>query len=91
MTTERNALPSQLSGGELARAGLALAVVNDPVILLADEPTGEVDALNEILVMDLLVARARAGSAALIVTHSPALAESSDRVLRLVDGQLSDG
>jgi putative ABC transport system ATP-binding protein len=85
------ARPSQLSGGEVARAGLAVAMVNDPVILLADEPTGEVDAVNENLVLDLLVERARSGGAALVVTHSPAVAAVADRVLRLVDGRLSDG
>jgi putative ABC transport system ATP-binding protein len=84
------ARPSQLSGGEVARAGLAVAMVNDPVILLADEPTGEVDAVNENLVLDLLVERARSGGAALVVTHSPAVAGVADRVLRLVDGRLSD-
>jgi putative ABC transport system ATP-binding protein len=86
-----HAQPSHLSGGEMARAGLALALVNDPVILLADEPTGEVDAVNENLVLDLLVERARSGGAALVVTHSPAVAAVADRVLRLVDGRLSDG
>jgi putative ABC transport system ATP-binding protein len=84
------ARPSQLSGGEVARAGLALALVNDPAILLADEPTGEVDPLNEDRVLGLLVARARAGGAALVVSHSPAVAAIADRVLRLVDGQVDD-
>jgi putative ABC transport system ATP-binding protein len=86
-----DALPRQLSGGELARAGLALALVNDPPILLADEPTGEVDAANETLLLALLAERAAAGGAALIVTHSAAVAAAADRVLRLVDGRLSDG
>jgi putative ABC transport system ATP-binding protein len=84
------ARPSQLSGGELARAGLALALVNDPAVLLADEPTGEVDALNEDVLLRLLVARARDGAAALVVTHSRAVAAVADRVLRLVDGRLAD-
>ncbi len=83
--------PSQLSGGELARAGLALALINDPAILLADEPTGEVDAANEERLLALLAGRAAAGGAALIVTHSPAVAAVADRVLRLVDGRLRDG
>lgn len=83
--------PSQLSGGELARAGLALALVNDPPILLTDEPTGEVDATNEARLLALLAARARAGGAVLVVTHSPAVVAAADRVLRLVDGRLSDG
>lgn len=85
-----DALPSQLSGGELARAGLALALVNEPAILLADEPTGEVDAANEERLLDLVRARARDGGATLVVTHSPAVVAAADRVLHLVDGRLAD-
>lgn len=85
------ALPAQLSGGELARAGLALAMVNEPLVLLADEPTGEVDAANEAVVLELLRARTRNGGANLVVTHSQAVASMADRVLRLVDGRLEDG
>lgn len=91
LAARMDALPAQLSGGELARAGLALALVNDPAILLADEPTGEVDAENELRLLALLAARARQGGAALIVTHSPAVAAAADRTLHLVDGRLSDG
>lgn len=82
--------PAQLSGGELARAGLALALVNDPAILLADEPTGEVDAANEERLLELLSERAAAGGATLVVTHSPAVAAVAGRVLHLVDGRLSN-
>jgi putative ABC transport system ATP-binding protein len=85
------ALPAQLSGGELARAGLAVALINDPAVILADEPTGEVDAANEARLLDLLAERARRGGANLIVTHSDAVASVADRVLRLADGQLLDG
>ncbi|MGI8476938.1 MAG: ATP-binding cassette domain-containing protein, partial [Thermomicrobiales bacterium] len=84
------AYPSQLSGGELARAGLALALVNDPAILLADEPTGEVDAENERRVLDLLAARSRADGATLVVTHSPVVAAAADRVIHIVDGRIFD-
>jgi putative ABC transport system ATP-binding protein len=84
------ALPAQLSGGELARAGLALVLMNDPPVLLADEPTGEVDAVNEARLLDLLVKRAHEGGANLIVTHSPAVASVADRVLHLVDGRLEN-
>jgi putative ABC transport system ATP-binding protein len=84
------ALPAQLSGGELARAGLALALINDPPFLLADEPTGEVDTANEAQLLDLLAERARKGSANLLVTHSPAVASVADRVLHLVDGRLEN-
>jgi putative ABC transport system ATP-binding protein len=86
-----DAYPSQLSGGELARAGLALALINHPAILLADEPTGEVDAVNEERLLSLLAAHANAGGASLIVTHSPAVAAFADRTLRLVDGRLNNG
>lgn len=84
------ALPAQLSAGELARAGLALALMNDPPVLLADEPTGEVDAVNEARLLDLLVKRAHEGGANLIVTHSPAVASVAGRVLHLVDGRLEN-
>jgi putative ABC transport system ATP-binding protein len=86
-----NAFPDQLSGGELARAGLALALINEPPILLVDEPTAEVDAENEAMVLDLIVGRSRSGSAALVVTHSAAVASAADRVLTLSNGQLANG
>ncbi len=82
--------PSQLSGGELARAGIALAMINNPNILLADEPTSEVDSANEELVLELLARRAHEGGASLVVTHSQTVAAVADRVLHLVDGRLRD-
>lgn len=85
------ALPSELSGGELARAGLALALVNDPGVLLADEPTGEVDEANEAKLLQLLREQASQGRAIVVVSHSPAVAKAADRRLTLVDGRLSDG
>ncbi len=86
-----HALPAHLSGGELARAGLAVAMNGDPPVLLADEPTGEVDAANEARVLDVLRDRARRGGANLIVTHSQSVAAMADRVLHLIDGRLEDG
>jgi putative ABC transport system ATP-binding protein len=83
------AYPGQLSGGELARAGLAVALANDPMVMLADEPTGELDSATERVVLDLLVERANAGSAVLIVSHSPAVAAAADRVIRLSDGRVN--
>jgi putative ABC transport system ATP-binding protein len=85
-----SARPSTLSGGEAARAGLAVAIANDPPVLLADEPTGEVDRQAEIGVLDLLRRRADRGKAVLVVTHSETVAASADRVVRMVDGRIVD-
>ena len=84
-------LPAQLSGGETARAGLAVALAGDPPILVADEPTAEVDAATEAQLLDRFEKRRRDGRATLIATHSAALAAGVDRVVRLVDGQVHDG
>ncbi|OLB80429.1 MAG: ABC transporter ATP-binding protein [Actinobacteria bacterium 13_2_20CM_2_71_6] len=84
------AWPTQLSGGEAARAGLAVALANGPAVLLADEPTGETDAGHEAVLLELLRERAEAGTAVLVVTHSGRVADAADRVLRLVDGRLAD-
>ena len=83
-----SARPSQLSGGELARAGLAVALANDPPVILADEPTGELDSVTAARVLALLRDRADAGSAVLIVTHSPEVAATADREIRLLDGRI---
>ena len=82
------ARPSELSGGELARAGLAVALANDPSVLLADEPTGEVDGTTEAGVLDALRRRAHDGTAVVIVTHSPAVAAAVDSQVRLLDGRV---
>jgi putative ABC transport system ATP-binding protein len=83
-----SARPSQLSGGELARAGLAVALANDPPLILADEPTGELDSVTAARILDLLRERAGAGAGVLIVTHSPEVAASADREIRLLDGRV---
>jgi putative ABC transport system ATP-binding protein len=82
------ARPAQLSGGELARAGLAVALAADPEVVLADEPTGELDEDSAARVMDLLRGRAERGAAVLLVTHSPDIAGRCDRELRLRDGRV---
>jgi len=84
-----HALPSQLSGGESARAGLAVALVNDPVVLIADEPTGELDSANEARLLDLLEVRARSGHAVLIASHSPPVIRRADRIITLADGRVT--
>jgi putative ABC transport system ATP-binding protein len=82
------ARPSQLSGGELARAGLAVTLANDPALVLADEPTGELDQGNAAQLVALLRGHARAGAAVIVVTHNPALAEEADRTVALLDGRV---
>lgn len=83
------AYPSQLSGGEAARAGLAVAMANEPVLLIADEPTGELDTATAALVLSELAQRAREGTAVIVVTHSALVAARADRNLRLTDGQVA--
>jgi putative ABC transport system ATP-binding protein len=80
------ALPAQLSGGELARAGLAVALANDPPVLLADEPTGELDHGTAKRILGLLRTCAEDGCAVVIVTHSPDVSAWSDRTVELSDG-----
>jgi putative ABC transport system ATP-binding protein len=88
LTARAHARPAQLSGGELARAGLAVALANDPRVLLADEPTGELDEATAERVLGLLHDRAAAGGAVVIVTHSPEVAATADREIRLRDGRI---
>ncbi len=85
-----SARPSTLSGGEAARAALAVALANDPPVLLADEPTGEVDRDTEARILALLRERAAEGKAVLVVTHSPDVSAAADRVIHLVDGRIAD-
>jgi putative ABC transport system ATP-binding protein len=83
-----HARPAQLSGGELARAGLAVALGNQPDVLLADEPTGELDDATAGRILDLLHRQAAGGTAVLIVTHSPEVAAQAHREIRLRDGRV---
>src|SRR5256885_215367 len=83
-----HALPHQLSGGEQQRFAIARALVNDPAVLLADEPTGNLDAVAGAEVLELLRAGADEGRAVVLVTHEAAAAASADRVLALRDGRL---
>lgn len=88
LSGRRYARPAQLSGGESARAALAVALSTEPKVLLADEPTGEVDAETEKHILGLLEERRRDGGATLIATHSDTLAEHADRIVRLLDGRI---
>src|SRR5712692_540313 len=81
--------PGSLSGGEMQRAAIARALIHEPRLVLADEPTGNLDAANAATVLDCLRdAVKRAGAAAVMVTHSPIAASRADRVLRLAAGTL---
>ncbi|CAN5567298.1 ABC transporter ATP-binding protein [soil metagenome] len=83
-----HARPLELSGGELARAGLATALANDPAVVLADEPTGELDSTTAEQILALLAGRARSGSCVVIVTHSRELAAEADSIMTLRDGRV---
>jgi putative ABC transport system ATP-binding protein len=80
--------PAQLSGGEQQRVAFCRAVLNEPPLLLADEPTGNLDDVNGAVILDALRARARAGGAVVVVTHRPDIARDATAVWQLRDGQL---
>ena len=82
------ARPSTLSGGETARANLAVALTGAPRLLLADEPTAEISREEEETLLELLRALQPADGATVLVTHSTAVAEAADRVVHLVDGRV---
>jgi len=84
----RHARPTGLSGGEAARVGLAVAMSPQPTVLLADEPTGELDRRSEEAVLELLDDYRRKGRAVLVVTHSQSVAEAADRRIELLDGKV---
>ena len=85
-------LPQQLSGGQLQRVAIARALVHGPSLLLADEPTGNLDPATAAKVMDVLIAQTRERGASLVlVTHSEAAAHRADRVLHLTSGGIATG
>ncbi|HET9529082.1 MAG TPA: ABC transporter ATP-binding protein [Blastocatellia bacterium] len=81
-------LPSQLSGGQQQRVAVARAVEGDPSILLADEPTGNLDSTNSEAVMDLLEELHKQGATICMVTHDPRYARHADRTIHLFDGRV---
>jgi putative ABC transport system ATP-binding protein len=83
-------LPAQLSGGEMQRAAIARALVHAPVLLVADEPTGNLDSTNGLRVLDLLqVMNRESGVTVLLATHAAEIAAAADRVVELRDGHLA--
>src|SRR5262245_31555862 len=83
-------LPSQLSGGQQQRVAVARAVAGEPLILLADEPTGNLDSTNGEAVMELLRELHRQGATICMVTHDPRYAKHADRQIHLFDGRVVD-
>jgi putative ABC transport system ATP-binding protein len=87
LTRRSGARPSELSGGEAVRAGLAAALANNPDVLVADEPTGELDGKTEADVLRLIRDQADRGTAVIVASHSAAVAAMADEVIQLKDGQ----
>ena len=86
-----NSLPAQLSGGELARAGLAVALACQPKILVLDEPTGEVDGESEADILNVLGDFQRDGGAIIVATHTAAVAKRATCVFKMNDGKITNG
>lgn len=91
MMSRKNHFPQQLSGGQQQRAAIARAVVTDPKLILADEPTGNLDSGHGKEVMELLKKLNDQGTTIIMVTHSPIDAEYSDRIIHLKDGMIAEG
>ena len=92
LTAQAPQRPGELSGGQQQRVGIARAIVSRPRILVADEPTGQLDSRTAATIMDLLVELAHSqGLAAIVATHDPLLVARADRVVELHDGRLTAG
>ena len=88
LTERMHHKPNELSGGEAQRAAIARALVNEPEIILADEPTGNLDTKTGKEIMELLKSANQKGTTLLIVTHDPDIAKWANRIIRIVDGEL---
>jgi putative ABC transport system ATP-binding protein len=91
LTKRADHRPAQLSGGELQRVAIARALANRPRLLLADEPTGELDQRTGDQVIALIDSLHADGTAVVVVTHDPAVAARADRLLKMRDGQIVEG
>ena len=89
LSTRMGHIPSQLSGGQQQRAAIARAISGDPLVILADEPTGNLDTTMSNQIMDLLQEVNAAGTTIVMVTHNPELAQRAHRQIHVVDGQIA--
>ena len=90
LTGKESRLPNQLSGGEQGRVAIARALVNEPPLVLADEPTGALDTRTGHEIMDVFLSLHARGQTILMVTHNPENAAMADRIIRIQDGRLQD-
>lgn len=89
LTERAKHFPKELSGGQIQRAAIARALVNNPRIILADEPTGNLDSANSKAIIDLFrMIRDRFGTTVIIVTHDMEIARRADRIVELRDGAI---
>jgi putative ABC transport system ATP-binding protein len=88
LSDKADRLPGQISGGEKERVAIARSIVNEPPVLLADEPTGNLDTQTTREIMELLSQLNKEGMTIIMVTHSPDCAEYAQRVVRVSDGRL---
>jgi len=86
-----NHLPTEMSGGERQRVAIARALASEPLIVLADEPTGNLDSRTGAEIMELLVSLNREGATIVLVTHDPDVSRVAHRAVHMVDGQLNNG
>ena len=88
LSEKRDAYPSNLSGGQKQRVAIARALVNQPDMIVADEPTGSLDSQSQEMVLEVFKNLAQAGKTVLIVTHNPEVTEYADVIIKMKDGEV---